>query len=223
MGLNAALNTGRTSLQTNQKAIEITGLNISNVNTPGYSRQSPNLTPYPALSFENYFIGTGVKVGSVERSHDVFLAGQISTKSAEVGLESSMSSPLAELERIIGIGEGSLSDEFDQFFDSWRQLSTNPGGEVERQQVLQRGELVAGAFVNSYKETQGVRNNINATISSMVDGVNMRLEEVAQLNDRISAIEAVGQNANSDRDRRDLLLKELSGLIGAKTTTTIHQ
>ncbi len=220
MGLNAALNAGRTSLQTNQKAIEITGLNIANVNTPGYSRQTPNLTPYPALNFGDYFVGTGVQVGSVERSHDVFLAGQISTKSAEAGYESSMANPLAELERVIGIGDGSLSDEFDQFFDSWRQLSTNPGGEVERQQVLQRGELISSAFVNIYNETQGVRKNINATITSMVDGVNLRLEEVAQLNTRISAIEAAGQDANSDRDRRDWLLKDLSQTIGASTFET---
>ncbi|NOQ41248.1 MAG: flagellar hook-associated protein FlgK, partial [Desulfuromusa sp.] len=82
-GLNAALNSGRTSLQTNQKAIEITGLNIANINTPGYSRQTPYLTPYPALTFGDFFIGTGVNVGSVERSHDVFLDGQIKDKSAD--------------------------------------------------------------------------------------------------------------------------------------------
>ena len=65
MGLAAALNSGRSSLQTNQKAIEITGLNIANVNTEGYSRQTPNMTPYPALAFGDFFIGTGVTVGSV--------------------------------------------------------------------------------------------------------------------------------------------------------------
>ncbi|MCF6178523.1 MAG: flagellar basal body protein, partial [Geopsychrobacter sp.] len=48
-GLSSALNAGKTSLLTNQKAIEITGLNVANVNTPGYSRQTPNLTPYPTL------------------------------------------------------------------------------------------------------------------------------------------------------------------------------
>ncbi len=220
MGLNAALNSGRTSLQTNQKAIEITGLNIANVNTPGYSRQSPNLTPYPALAFGDYFIGTGVEVGSIERAHDIFLAKQITDKSADVGLENAMSNPLAELERTMSIGEGSLSEEFDKFFDSWRQLTTNPGGEVERQQVLQRGELISNTFVNLYNETQGVRKNINASITSKVDGINLRLDEVAQLNERISAIETAGQDANSDRDRRDMLLKELSQMLGAKTFET---
>lgn len=219
-GLNAALNSGQTSLQTNQKAIEITGLNIANVNTDGYSRQSPNLNPYPALTFGDYFIGTGVTVGSVARSHDVFLDGQIKDKSSDAGLENSMVNSLAELERVTGIGDGSLSDEFDQFFDSWRQLSTNPGGEVERQMVLQRGELIGNAFANVYDETQQVRKNINNTITSKIDGVNLRLEEIAQLNDRISTIEMSGQDANSDRDRRDMLLKELSGLIGATSFET---
>ena len=185
-GLSAALNSGRTSLQTNQKAIEITGLNVANVNTEGYSRQAPVLTPYPALDFGGFFSGTGVTVSSVSRSHDVFLDGQIKLKSADVGLESSMAYPLAELERVTGIGDGSLSDEFDQFFDAWRQLSTNPGGEVERQMVLQRGELIGNAFKNVYDETQQVVTNINNTLTSKIDGVNLKLDEIAQLNNRIA-------------------------------------
>ena len=219
-GLNAALNSGRTSLQTNQKAIEITGLNIANVNTEGYSRQTPYLTPYPALNFGDFFIGTGVTVGSVIRSHDVFLDGQIKDKSADVGLESSMANPLAELERVLGIGDGSLSDEFDQFFDAWRELSTNPGGEVERQMVLQRGELIGNAFASVYNETQLSVKNINNTIVSKIDGVNLRLDEIAQLNNRISALEVAGQEANSDRDRRDQLLKDLAESIGATSFET---
>lgn len=214
-GIYAALNSGRTSLQTSQKAIEITGLNIANVNTEGYSRQAPNLTPYPALNFGDFFEGTGVKVSSISRSHDVFLDGRIKEKSADVGLESSMTNPLAELERVLNIGDGSLSDEFDQFFDAWRQLSTNPSGEVERQMVLQRGQLIGNSFVNIYNETQQVVNNINTTIVSKIDGVNLNLDEIAQLNNRIATLETSGQDANSDRDRRDLLLKQLSEMIGA--------
>ncbi len=219
-GLTAALTSGRTALQTNQKSIEVTGLNIANVNTEGYSRQSANLTPYPALNFGDFFIGTGVTVGSIERSHDVFLDGQIKDKSSDVGLESSMANPLAELERVFNISDGSLSDEFDQFFDSWRQLTTNPGGEVERQLVVQRGELIGNAFSNMYEETEGVIKNINTTILSKIDGVNLAVDEIAQLNNRISSLEISGQDANSDRDRRDLLLKELSASIGATSFET---
>lgn len=221
-GLNAALNSGKTSLLTNQKAIEITGLNVANVNTPGYSRQNPYLTPYPALAFGDYFIGTGVTVGTIQRSHDVFLAGQINDKGAEYGYENSQINTLAEIEREIGIGDGSLSDEIDQFFDSWRQLTTNPGGEVERQQVLQRGQLLADKFHNIDTGLKQVTNNINTDLTGKIDGINQRLNEIANLNNRISAIEMSGQDANSDRDRRDLLLKELSeeiGVTGFETST----
>lgn len=219
-GLSAALNSGRTSLQTNQKAIEITGLNIANVNTEGYSRQTPYLTPYPSLNFGDFFIGTGVTVGSVQRSHDLFLAGQIQGKAAEAGRESSMLGPLAELERVIGIDEGSLASEFDRFFDAWRQLSTNPGGEIERQMVLQSGAQLGQSFANIDNEIQQQLRSLNSTISAKVDGVNQMLDQVAQLNSRIMTLETAGQEANSDRDRRDLLLKELSATIGATSFTT---
>ncbi len=219
-GLNAALSAGKTSMQTNQKSIEITGLNIVNVNTPGYSRQTPYLSPYPALNTGDFFVGRGVTVESILRSHDVFLAGQISDKSADKGVESAMSSPLAELERVLGIGEGSLADSFDQFFDSIRQLSTNPGGEVERQLVLQQGTLISDAFSTVITELQSAQNNINATLTSKVDGINQITSEIADLNTRISAIEQSGQVANSDRDRRDLLLKNLSQSIGAESYET---
>lgn len=219
-GLNAALSAGKTSMQTNQKAIEITGLNIVNVDTPGYSRQTPYLSPYPALNMGEFFVGRGVTVESILRSHDVFLAGQVSDKSADKGVESSMSSPLSEIERVLGIGEGSLADSFDQFFDSIRQLSTNPGGEVERQLVLQQGTLISDAFSTVITELQSAQTNINATLNSKIDGVNAITSEIADLNTRISAIEQSGQDANSDRDRRDLLLKNLSQSIGAVSYET---
>ncbi len=222
-GLNAALNSGRTSLLTNQKAIEITGLNVANVNTPGYSRQTPYLTPYPTLSFGDYFIGTGVVVGSVERSHDVFLAGQINAKGAEYGYENAQINTLAEIEREISVGDNSLSAEIDSFFDAWRQLTTNPGGEVERQQVLQRGALLADKFHNIDNGLKQVVNNINIDLSGKVSGINQRLYEIADLNNRISALEMSGQDANSDRDRRDQLFKELSevlGVTGFETSTS---
>ena len=215
MSLNAALNAGRTSLQTSQKAIEVTGLNIANVNTPGYSRQTPVLSPYPALLMGEFFVGQGVTVTGIERSHDVFLAGQIQSKNAEVGYESVMESPLEGVERAVSLGDGSIADEFDNFFNSLRELSANPSGEVERRLVIQQGGLVAAAFQDSDKELDLVQGNINTTMTSMIDGVNIRAAEIAELNNRITAVEASGQDAAADRDRRDLLSKELAKSIGA--------
>lgn len=216
-GLLNALNAGKTSLSVNQKSIEVVGNNVANVNTPGYSRQEAVLSPYPALNFGGFFIGQGVKVSDVQREHNAFLQGQINDKNQTLGQEEAKTEPLEELERVFSVGDESLATEIDRFFDAWQQLTANPGSPVERDIVRQRGELLGQAFDNLQSEMNTIRSNINNTLSSKVDQVNLKLEEVADLNKRIKLVEAGGNTANTFRDRRDRLLSELSKHVGAKS------
>jgi flagellar hook-associated protein 1 FlgK len=216
-GLFTALNAGRTSLEVNQKSIEIIGNNISNVNTEGYSRQSAELTPYPSMNFGGFFIGQGVLVSDVRRDHDAFVTGQLQEKSIEFGLQSGQANPLAELERIFNITDDNLATEIDSFFDSWQELSANPSGLVERDIVIQRGELLSESFHTITNDLNSVRLNINDSIVSKVDDVNSKIAEIGELNSRIFTIEIQGQTANSARDRRDVLAKELASSLGAQT------
>lgn len=216
-GLFTALNAAKTSLSTHQKVIEISGNNISNVNTPGYSRQKAILTPFPALNFNGFTIGQGVKVGDIVREHDAFLSSQIQQKSAAYGEADAKTFPLAELERVFGISEGGISGEIDNFFDSWQELTANPGGQTERDIVIQRGELLASSFHTALTQLDGVNRNIDESLLSRIDGVNDSLQRVADLNIRISAIESSGQTANTFRDERDMLLADLSAAIGVQS------
>ena len=216
-GLLTALNAGKTSLSTNQKVIEIAGNNIANVNTPGYSRQKAILEPYPSLNFNGFMIGQGVQVGDIVREHDAFLSSQIQEKSASYGEADAKTFPLAELERLFGITDGGLSTEIDNFFDSWQELTANPGGQTERDIVIQRGELLADSFHTAVSELDGVKRNMDESLLSKIDGINNNLQRVADLNTRISAIEASGQSANTFRDERDQLLNELSSSIGIQS------
>lgn len=216
-GLFTALNAGRTSLEVNQKSIEIIGNNISNVNTEGYSRQSAVLTPYPSMNFGGFFIGQGVLVSDVRRDHDAFITDQLQEKSIEFGLQSGQANPLAELERIFNVTDDNLATEIDSFFDSWQELSANPSGLVERDIVIQRGELLSESFHSITNDLNSVRQNINDAIISKVDDVNSKITEIAELNTRIFNIEIQGQTANSARDRRDVLAKGLASSLGAQT------
>jgi flagellar hook-associated protein 1 FlgK len=218
-GLFTALNAGRTSLEVNQKSIEIIGNNISNVNTAGYSKQSAVLTPYPSMNFGGFFIGQGVVVSDVQRDHDSFVTSQLQEKSIEFGLQSGQATPLAELERIFNITDDNLATNIDNFFDSWKVLSANPSGLVERDIVIQRGELLAEDFKNITKDLNTIQLNINDSIVSKVDDVNSKITEIAELNSRIFTIEIQGQTANSARDRRDMLAKDLALSLGAQTYT----
>jgi flagellar hook-associated protein 1 len=138
-----ALNSGRTSLLTNQKSIEIVGNNIANVNTEGYSRQRAELTQIPAVNFGDFFIGQGVTVSNVSRDYSVFINRQLQDKSIEYGEETGRSNSLTQLERIFSISGRQPCLEIDKFFDAWQELTANPSGQVERDVVIQRGKLWA--------------------------------------------------------------------------------
>ncbi len=216
-GLFSALNSARTALEVNQKSIEIVGNNISNVNTEGYSRQKANLETYPAMNFGNFFIGQGVKITDVSRHHDVFIDQQIKQKAIDFGEQTALTRPLSELERVFNITEDNLSTNIDKFFDSLQELSADPSDLVQRNNVILQGEVLATDFNNTVNELNAIKSNINDTILSKLDAVNSQIQEIADLNDRIYNIEIRGQTANSARDQRDMVAKELAKTLGAQS------
>lgn len=216
-GLFNALNAARTSLEVNQKSIEVVGNNISNVNTEGYSRQYTDLTPYPSVNFGDFFVGQGVRVTDVRRDHDVFVQNQLVEKSADFGYQNAQSRPLSELERVLTITEDNIATDIDELFDSWQELSASPSDLVLRDVVIQRGEVLSQSFNNTINDLNTVQDNINDTIISKVEDINSKITEIADLNDRIMQIEINGAQANSARDRREGLAKELAENIGAQS------
>jgi flagellar hook-associated protein 1 FlgK len=216
-GLLNALNAGKTSLEVNQKSIEIVGNNISNLNTEGYSRQEAVLEPYPSLSFGNFFVGQGVKITDVSRQHDVFIDQQIKEKTVDFGMQDAMNLPLSELERIFNITDNNLSSEIDTFFDSLQRLSTDPGDPVLRNNILFQGQVLSTNFNNTVTELNSLNDSINNILVSKLDTVNFQMREIADLNERIASIEIQGQSANSARDQRDILAKSLATTLGAQS------
>ena len=216
-GLFSALNSARTSLEVNQKSIEIAGNNISNVNTEGYSRQKANFETYPAMNFGDFFIGQGVKITDVSRDHDVFIDQQIKQKAVDFGLQDAVTRPLSELERIFNISEDNISTNIDNFFDSLQELSADPSDLVQRNNVILQGDVLATSFNNTVNELNSIKANINDTILSKLDTVNSQINEIADLNDRIFKIEIQGQTANSARDQRDMVAKNLAQTLGAQS------
>jgi len=214
-GLVNALNSARTSLEVNQKSIEIVGNNISNVNTEGYSRQKAEFETYPSVNFGDFFIGQGVKISDVKREHDVFIEQQIQEKSVDYGYQDAITRPLSELERIFNVTEDNLSTDIDNFFDSWQELTADPSDVVQRNNVILQGQVLSTSFNNAINDLNSTKEDINNTILSKLDEVNSQLQEVADLNDRIYTIEIHGQTANSARDQRDVLAKKLAESLGA--------
>jgi flagellar hook-associated protein 1 FlgK len=124
---------------------------------------------------------------------------------------------LSELENIFNLSEQNLAAEIDRFFDAWQELATNPSGQIERDIVMQRGDQLTDAFHETALGLDRVQREINNTLVSEIDAINLKLQQVAELNSRIADIEATGQAANAYHDQRDILLQELSNTLGVQS------
>ncbi|RKY63848.1 MAG: flagellar hook-associated protein FlgK, partial [Candidatus Latescibacterota bacterium] len=213
-GILEALHIAKSALELQQYGIQVTGHNIANANTEGYTRQrvvsearAPLETPYGML-------GTGVQVAEIERTRERFLDEQVRTASEDLGKWAQAERALSEVEGVFAEpSEGGLNSLLREFWDSWRALADNPEDYAARQVVLGKAETLVDAFHRLDRQLREVQYNMNFLVDSKVEEINRIAGRIAELNVQILYIESRGSQANDDRDRRDLLLDELSKLV----------
>ena len=212
------LNVATRSLLTQQKAIDVTGQNIANVNTPGYSRQRVVMEPSTPINFEPGQMGTGVKAAEIQRIYDSFIGGQISGENSKLGQWEATESGLSRIELIFNESSGSgLEEAMGQFWAAWQDLASNPSGYPERTALLTRSQTLARTFNTMSANLEQIQRDYDQTIVGTVDEINGISRQIVDLNEKISQVEIAGQNSNDYRDQRDQLLKELSKLIDINT------
>lgn len=212
--LIASLHIGQSGLKVNQTGIAVTGNNVANADTEGYSRQVVQTTSTPSLEFNGTLVGQGATVSGIGRAESALVTGQLVSKSAVYGEEAAQADPLATLESIFSVSEGSLSSAIDDFFAAWQALSSNPGESAERDEVLQTGGQLAETFQQMDRDLDDLQQDIDESIVSEVDTLNQQLARIADLNSRIVASESGGIAANGLRDERDLLLQGVAETTG---------
>ena len=212
------LSTASRSLLTQQKAIDITGQNIANVNTPGYSRQRVVMQPNTPIYFEPGQMGTGVKAAEIERIYDRYIGGQINRESMNLGQWEAAESALQRIELVFDETSGvGLDQSLGEFWAAWQDLVNNPGGYSERTVLASKSQTLSRTFNNMATNLRQIQEDYDTNISGTISEINGIAGQIADLNHKISQIEVAGQNSNDYRDQRDLLLKDLSALIDVTT------
>jgi len=212
------LDLGRGALLAHQKAINITGHNIANVNTPGYSRQRVNLATNPGLTSVPGQMGAGVNASDIQRIYDQFLGSQINAESYNLGKWEAQASSLERVEIVFDETTGfGLNQTMGEFFNAWQDLANNPGGHTERQMLVAKSEIMAETFNKISSDLNRLQNDLDNNIEREVVEINTIAGQISDLNVKISDIEKSGQNANDLRDKRDLYLKELSSMVDIST------
>jgi len=208
------LQVGKQALVTQQEALNATAHNISNVNTPGYSRQRVMMETSAPITTGAGQVGTGVTVSGIERVYDRYLTDQISNENETLGRWEAEKGGLERVEVVFDETSGyGLNQSMGEFWNAWQDLANNPSGQTERQMLLGAGEALAASFQQVFNDLTDIQTELDGNISQTVSDINVKAGQIAEINQKIVQIEANGSTANDFRDERDVLIKELSGMI----------
>ncbi|MBP1626579.1 MAG: flagellar hook-associated protein FlgK [Holophagaceae bacterium] len=213
-GLNSSLNIGLSGLQATQSALNVVGHNITNINTPNYSRQVVNLSSAGAVYQNGQMYGQGVNLTSISGIRNRLLDLQISqTLSRQMGAQTRDNSIESVSTAFEDDGTSGLSTIVGNFFKGFQDLASNPENTALRTNLVGQAQTLVDGLKSRYQMLTQVRDSANSAISDQVSEVNTLTAQIADLNKAIASEAATGANSDA-RDQRSALVDKLSKLVG---------
>jgi flagellar hook-associated protein 1 FlgK len=211
--LNASLATALSGLIAEQGALAATTNNVANVNTPGYSRETPVLVASDPVTVSPLTFGTGVTLQSVQSIRDPILESQIQQQTQGQGQFSALSTALQQTQVNFSTSSGDIGTSISNFFESINQLSTNPADLSLRQGVLTAAGNLAASFNSTADNLSQQRSSLDLSVVQTVGQINQLTQQIAQLNGQVSNLQNVGENAGTFIDQRQQAIDQLSSLV----------
>lgn len=219
-----------------QNALSTIQHNISNANTPGYSRQRVDLMAFNAYAEPGMSlipggqIGQGPTLEQITRSRDQFLDAQFRLSNGSLGLNETMRDALKQLEGIMSEPSTSgINDALQSFFNAAQELSIHPQSGPVRSTFIQQALDMIDVFQQQGLQLSDLRQNLvgsplspssfqTSQLSLTVADINQKLSSIAAINKSIVSIKASGAEPNDLMDQRDKLMDDLSKLVDINVT-----
>lgn len=220
------LNVSSQGLFAAQMALDITNHNISNAETPGYSRQyAVQKASRPLPNSFRGMVGTGAEVVGVEQHRSSYLDKKYWYMSTDLGQFTVKDEMMSQLELLFNEpSDNGYNAYFGDMFESLQKLSINPGDDATRSNFIDSAESFAAYFNNIGKHLADYQKEANFGVKVTVDEINFIASQLSSVNNQIENIELYADRANDLRDERALLVDKLSGLINieAKELTDVN-
>ena len=214
----ASYEIARSGLSFNERGLNVTGHNIANVNTPGFSRQQ-------AIAADSRYIrnnakygygqvGLGVDIQQIRQIRHKFLDNIYRYENAKTDYWNVRSAAYSEVENILGepLDQG-LQSLLNRFWDSWQELSKDPSSLTTRSLVRQLGDSIAFELNGMGAQFDAMQLELDAQFCDGIRQLNDLCEKVAVLNRKILAVSLAGESPNDLMDARNHMLDQISSLI----------
>ncbi|MEO1603091.1 MAG: flagellar hook-associated protein FlgK, partial [Pseudomonadota bacterium] len=215
MSITNALNNALSGLRANGRLADVTAGNLANALTPGYGRQSVDLSSQITGTQ-----GTGVKVDGISRALDPELSAARRLADGDLAERNAAFEGLTRLERSIGtVGDpGSLFQRLTEFEQALRQLGETPENAARQDAAANAAKDLADTFNRIGQDTVQLRAETDIEIGRTVDNLNTTLEEVARLNRQIQIAQAGGRNTAPLIDKREAEIDKVAQVIPIRQT-----
>jgi len=212
-GIGVVWDIAKDALSTSRFGIDVTGHNIANVNTPGYSRQSTVQEAKHPMFFNGLQLGRGVTTSQVVRETDRFIENRLMQQGSNLAYSTEMENYINVLERVFNENsDSSVSALLNQYWSLWHDVANNPLGTSERIALFEFSTLISERFQYLDGEMRQLKTELSNGLGPAIDRINQITDEIAKLNNEIVGLES-NNVANDLRDKRNILVSELSQYI----------
>lgn len=222
------LEIGRRALNASQLALQVTGNNTANVNTPGYSRQIVQFAqtdPYaePSITYPKPGqLGTGVTIASVNRIRDEFIDRRVYQANSSQAALNNLRDVVSRVEEAYGEPSTSgIGQLMTNFFNSFSDLSANPESGALRSTVRNRAQTLVSAFHAANTAISAIAPDLQSKVGVQINEINDIAKQIAVLNKQIRVVVALGDSPNDLQDARGTLLDKLSQQLDIKVTNSV--
>lgn len=217
----SSLNAGLTGLYAAQRLIEVSGQNIINQNTPGYTRQRVEQKALGIGSEPSIFSGSvpqggGVEITGVLRLGDFFLDTKLRLETGRAAGTKEVSDAWSAIESSMDeLGKMSVSNSLRDFYKSWGDVNNSSDNLGARATAIGNAKALVSQISTGYTHIADQWKNGRSELDALVSDLNTTMDSVMELNDRIRKGTATGANVNHLIDERDKLALHISELTGA--------
>ena len=218
------LNTALTSLYAQRRGLDVTGQNIANASTEGYTRQrvvmqSQNANLVPGVYATTSAVGNGVTVSSVERLRNTALGQRSYTEHANSAFHNERAGAYNLIEDVFGEpSDTALQARMQDMWDGWNVVAANPSQKAPKSALLEQATTVAASLNDASAAMNRQYMATQSGLDTYVGEVNKAAASIAQLNKEIVVATQAGLQANELMDQRGQQILKLSEMVGATAT-----
>jgi flagellar hook-associated protein 1 FlgK len=217
------INTALTSLYAQRRGLDVTGQNIANANTEGYTRQRVLLEAKNGSVAGVYAtsdgVGAGVDVHSVDRSRNVYLEERVRTEHGNSAYLQTQKASYSAIEDVFSEpSDVAIQARLHEMWDSWNDVAHNWQDASTRTALIERSNTVAVSLNDAHTSLSNQFDALQKGMDTYVDHINNLAGSIAKMNNQIAVAKQSGQAANELMDARDRQAMELSELAGATTS-----